>query len=81
MSDDFYDDYDDRDDFTDDVPEEEYTSEEPLEPEIEWIGLNGCDVPSWKDIAFFGVMSEEIAEEQRKIEMLRKQFEDEEDIY
>jgi len=77
--DDFEDGFDGGDDFTDEAP----ADEEPVEIEIEATELNGCDALSWEDIAFFGALSEQIADEEKeRLRIMRetKKDEDEENI-
>lgn len=81
--DDFEDSFDGGDDFTDEVPEEEYPDKEPVEPEMEDAELCECDGLGWEEIAFLGAMSEQIANDERerlRIERDMKKEEDEENI-
>jgi hypothetical protein len=70
--DDFEDDYDGGDDFTDEAP----ADEEPVEIEIEATELKECGGLGWEEIAIFCALSEQIADEEREM----KKDEDEENI-
>jgi hypothetical protein len=41
--------------------------------------FDDCDGLSWDEIAFLGVLSEDIAREKRDIERARKEWDDDED--